>query len=453
MLCQCQPLNAEQLKRRVDYIEEHFAEIEIARRKAESTRYELERAIGEFDPILSSKNFSYLDSFYSGNSNQVTIKKKNRLLGSSVELGYRNGSGNFPVYEDEYKTSNGGEFFTALTIPVLRNFQIDKARLGEKVAQLKVDIGELQFLEKKQKIFKDFYEVLTDAFEVSSNIAIIDNQVALLKQRKSIIKEQVELGVLPANDKLEVQRFLLKNQSDRINFENVSLKALNYLNQVYLREPSVEIQKCQLTISKPRILHKIRAKDIFYQEAIRTRPDLAVLNTATEILQKKLDFDRNQQLPELSVRFEYEDGTGSGALDDTQKSLKGIIGFEYPIFNRKARASVGISSNKLLNVISELKNTTQIVKTAIYDFHQDVITSTEQLSIFKQEIELVEKLLEADRENYKLGNRDLFQVNQRQNILIDLSLKANAYRYKAIGTYIKLLLFNNEIDRIPATIF
>ena len=73
---QCKSLDANLVANIIDFIDQQYAEILVARNLAVNSRLDLQSTISAFDPVLSGQASSYLDSYYTGSANKLKLSKQ-----------------------------------------------------------------------------------------------------------------------------------------------------------------------------------------------------------------------------------------------------------------------------------------------------------------------------------------------------------------------------------------
>ncbi len=441
---ECNQITSTQLIRLVDSIADNFPTVQQARNQVNIAELELEKSQAPFDPIFSYHSKNYTQGYYSGLANQVGIIKKNRLLGSTFDFGYRDGSGRFPIYEDQSQTSNSGEFFTGITIPILRNMRIDEPRFQVKQREIDLKISDLNIFtiqnNTRSDLLQSFHELILAKMNREALNLILDN----LEKQRDFSRERIETGLSAQNDLFEFDRFIYQNQSLIAEQDNHVAKNINYLSTLYLDSVSEDLTFCQIpgvTRDLPKELPNLKELTV---RAFKNRPDLQIVEQQLELANLTLDFHQNQSLPELNLRAEYSSGLGSGDSEDTQETVKSLLQFNYPLFNRSASSSVEMTELKVKNIELNLELLKKQLSTSLFSFRQDILTLEKQLKLIESEVDIVNKLLNADYLTYNSGNLDLFQINQRYNILVNLEVEKNALYMKYFQTLVNLALFTND---------
>ncbi|MEO0699762.1 MAG: TolC family protein, partial [Pseudomonadota bacterium] len=174
--------------------EAHYPEIlaVVAERRAALGRQL--SASGAFDTLVETKARARLDGFYSGDTGEVSVSRALRPLGAEVYGGYRVSQGDFPIYEDEYFTDQGGEVKIGVLFNLLRNRAIDGRRAGLREANIDVSAAELDVLltqiEVQQRALTSYWRWVAKGRELSA----YEDLLALAESRDAALRREVASG-------------------------------------------------------------------------------------------------------------------------------------------------------------------------------------------------------------------------------------------------------------------
>jgi len=126
--------------------ERHFPTILQAIAQREAARGRVTEALGAFDLVFSADGFDRFDGFWDGAVVGGKALKPLRPLGAQVYGEYSVSNGQFPVYEDENFTNNGGTAKVGVLFSVLRDRSIDARRFGQIDAELALQQADLEVL-------------------------------------------------------------------------------------------------------------------------------------------------------------------------------------------------------------------------------------------------------------------------------------------------------------------
>ena len=126
--------------------ESHFPSIlkALADRRAAEGR--VTESLGAFDIVFSADGFDRAAGFYDGTALGGKVLKPLRPLGGQLYGGYSLSNGDFPIYEDENFTNNGGTAKLGVLFSLLRDRDIDARRFGQIDAELALRQADLERL-------------------------------------------------------------------------------------------------------------------------------------------------------------------------------------------------------------------------------------------------------------------------------------------------------------------
>ncbi|CAN0602527.1 unnamed protein product, partial [Ectocarpus sp. 12 AP-2014] len=98
----------------------HFPSILKALAERQAAQGRVTEALGAFDIVFGADGFDRVQGFYDGTSLGGSVVKPLRPLGAQLYGEYNISNGNFPIYEDEYFTNNGGTAKLGVLFSLLR---------------------------------------------------------------------------------------------------------------------------------------------------------------------------------------------------------------------------------------------------------------------------------------------------------------------------------------------
>ncbi|MEX2481448.1 MAG: multidrug transporter, partial [Gammaproteobacteria bacterium] len=121
---------------------DHFPAIQAAVQETLIREGRVTGALGAFDLALE-QNAIVRGGYYDGRSLDSRLVKPLPLANIKTFAGYRVSNDDFPVYEDEYVTNDGGEFNLGIVFSLWRDRRIDPRRFELAAARLGAQEAEL----------------------------------------------------------------------------------------------------------------------------------------------------------------------------------------------------------------------------------------------------------------------------------------------------------------------
>lgn len=353
--------------------------------------------------------------------------------GMEFSLNYRKAEGTQEY--NNIKTGDDGEVLLGVKIPVFsvanntnkRKLALDSSRLDTRKMDYKAQ-DNLRLL--YSKIIEGYYELLF----YHQNKGLVTKLLDKARRRVSIIEKRVDAGSLPQIALLEANQQVL-NREQRLlvtknQYENALSSFLKYLN--------IDVEYFNQTYTLP-LLSDLKENDIppevSFEKALENRPDLKVY--ANEI--KKLDLENTftsiSKYPNLDIGvygvhdFEYENG------------FKITLGMDFPLERRKYTGKSLEIKKSRQNVQKEKEQQIIMIKTDLQIIKNSMGTLLHNIDNSEKEVDLVQKLEDAEEKKYLLGSGNLFMLNQRE--IYTLQIKKKLLQYNL--DYLRLVQESNKV--------
>ncbi|MBY0383905.1 hypothetical protein K2X05_02000, partial [bacterium] len=114
-------------KQVLDHVLQQFPSVRMAQNDLQIAEGEQVAARGAFD-ILLQGSYTENSGDYENDVLNARLVKPTAIFGLDLYAGFKKGEGNFPVYDEEWKTLDRGEWSVGGKLPLLRDFLIDDRR-------------------------------------------------------------------------------------------------------------------------------------------------------------------------------------------------------------------------------------------------------------------------------------------------------------------------------------
>ncbi len=380
---------------------------------------------GSFDTSLNFETYNRTIGYYDGKYSKLSVKKPIADIGALIEGGYRIGNEDFPVYEEDLKTLDGGEVFLSLTVPVLRNLFIDpqRARLIEK--KLAEQIANYDISTFRLKLFAQTAKAYWKWVEMGNDLEIIRSIVDIANVRLEQLSQRSKLGDLPQIDAIDAKRTLMKRKAEERKIYQEYINRANTLS-LYLRDDQGEpIVVQNLNVLKPIKLkcEDLAKRDKLVQSALEYRPEIKVLDLQISQMEVSLELARNELLPNLDLKVTGQDDLGSGqeSLDQPELNLGAL--FSVPFERRVAKGKI----LKAEQVIAELQSNKKFLKEQIVVeltvLHENYQRICEQINFAEKEEATSREVAEGERNKFNQGDSSLVIVNLREQDVAEAAIK------------------------------
>ena len=342
--------------------------------------------------------------------------------GIEMTLAYRKADGTQET--NNIKTGDEGEVRAGVKVPVFsvlkgmnpRKLNIDTARLERK------NLG----FESKNNLRILYFKTLSEYAKVLYYKAVIKLQDELAykaKKRRDIVKRKVLAGSVAQLALLEVEQQIINRQQSLISSKNDFSYALeNFLKYLNISRQTFD-EKYSLD-DLQNIEHEGVKLENYVARAIQNRPDLKKYDIEIQKIQLEQKQTSLLNYPKMDLSlygvhdFEYENG------------FKVALDIGFPIQRSKYDAKVLENKNSILAMQVDRDKEILTIRTNLLNIVNSLDTLERNLRSSEQEIQLLEKLEQAENKKYVLGMSNLFILNQREIYTLDVKKKALKYNFE-----------------------
>ena len=362
--------------------------------------------------------------------------------GTTVELEAANRINDSSLYQDPFANSRIG---MTVTQALLRGYGSGVNLANLRQAELATDISLYEL--------RGFSETLLAAVEnayweyalAQRRIEIVEESLKIAKQQLEETDEMIRVGKLAEAELAASQAEVAVQQQARINArsetEIARLKLLRLINPpgegLYDRDVSLVFQPKIPDVTLDSVNDHVTL-------ALRLRP--VVNQTKLGIKQDDLEIVRtkNGLLPKLNLfialgKSGYADSFSGSVSDiaagDSYDALAGV-NFEYPIYNRDAKARHRRSVLNREQAEKALDNLNQLVELDIRTAYIEIQRTKEQITASAATLKFQEETLRIETEKFRVGRSTNFLVSQAQRD----ALLARINEVEAIVNYFKALI-------------
>ena len=396
---------------------------------------EQERAIAG-GRLLSSMGAFDLNLFASAEGQGTTYDNVRSSAGVSQGLpvgglgvfaGYRNGVGDFPTYNLGQKTADGGEFRAGLSIPLLRDREIDRPRAA--IQQARIDVAIAEPVIERQRL--DFERAAARTYwgwvAAGVRLKVAESLVRLAADRDEQLKERVEVGATANIERVDNQQNIALRNGILVQVERAFQKATIDLS-LFLRDGSGSptLAGTDRLPSFPEVRPiDMAAFPAFLQAALQARPEPRRLRLTRDKTAVDLRLADNQTLPSLNavVAASQDVGFGKSSLSGPNGSdrtgVSAGVAFQLPVQRRDALGKVMAAQARLVQIEFQLRQAEDVVRADVQDTFSALERAFEFYQQAKNRVELARLVARAERERLRLGRSDILRVTLREQAAFD----------------------------------
>ena len=423
---------------------------QIDQAKAQSEYFS---AKGNFDPILKGDYSNHFEGHYINNSVNLSIEQPISVWGTSITASWKNGQGDFPIYDIKSATFTQGEAKAGIEIPLLKGRNTDERRTRMRWTELGISTAHESFQSQSLEILKQASYKFWDWIASGRKVWVARELLEIAISRNEAIEKKIKHGDLPEIDQIDNERSILNRQAILIAAERAFQKASLELS-IYYRDskghPIIEnLEKVPKTYSIDEII-AVRNKIEKDKASSANHPELRWLGFQIQQLETEYKYAQNQLLPKLNFNFGIYSYLGvnpgnSYIPDSSAPELKAGITLEFPLFFRTANGKLQ-SSQSAIEKSTTLTNLAQNkLEIQLEDSIQAMNAAHQRLTLAQKEITISIKLEESERKRAFHGDSNFLFVNLREQTTRDAMtreidaysdfFKANAEYYSSIGNF------------------
>jgi outer membrane protein TolC len=419
----------------VDYIERYLTEKNPYIYSAIGQQYidtaRIQTAQGDLDTRLYGAYDKKEYPVSTGEFSDIFLSKPTES-GTEFIAGYRKAEG---IQEyNNIKTGNEGEFRVGVKVPVFslfnemseRKYKIDSAKINATKSTFHAQ-NNLRNL--YAQIMLSYYELLY----YHELVKLEKRLYAKAKKRNAFIEQKVKLGDLAPIELLESDQQIISREQRVIRTKRSYTQAL----QTFLKYMNIHQKEFDRKYALPT-LKMLKKEKIILENAMRkameSRQDLKALEYQKTKLDLDTAYNNLEKYPKLNLfaygvhDIEYGDGVKVG------------LQFEMPLERRKYQGKRAEIKRSVIQLEEEKNRLILELKANLSNLIYSLDAINQNIELGRKETKIVESLENMENKKYEVGSSDLFQVNQREILTLEVKRKQLEY-------YLNALMIEQEIKR------
>ena len=421
----------------------HPITFQMAIQDEKSDAYEM-KAKGGFDPTVG---FNFDRKSFDAKNYWDRIEgylKVPLWLGPDIKIGYEDNTGDFLNMSE--LVPDQGLVSWGVSLPIGRGLFFDERRKTVEEAKL---IRESNTI-KRQELFNKLMFGASKAYlEWQSNYvkrAIQQESFVLAQELYENTVQSFINGDKPAIDTVEALVNVRNREQGLIQLEQelqISRQRLNnYLwmqGQVPLELEEIVIPE---TINQDQHQSVVQEIQLDPQSFISSNPQLQVFMIRERQLNLDQRLARENLKPTANVNFNLltrNDGDNA-FINYNFDDYKLGVDVYYPLFTRKERGQLKLTQLFLQENNLQAKAATEMLENEIIFLANNEANFASQVNIIQENVGNYEKLLDAEREKFSIGESSVFLLNYREASLLDIRIKEINTLEKLIKNRLNLML-------------
>lgn len=407
---------------RVYTFDEYYNQVVTANPLVLEAKYEITAAEAElfgarglFDPILSGGfNLKTQDAKDKLNDLDLSLEIPfASMFGPKVKAQMRRAVGESTNPAD--RTSSPFDASIGVSLPLGQGIFTDEKRNKLFQAEIKPEIGQAKFQQKRNKILVEALSQYWKWAEAYQQVQIAQNLYTIAQERAQQLRDRATAGDIAAMDSLEANLEVVFRNGKLLEKQQAYEQASVNL-QVYVWDNNQQ-QTPLPGIPEPfQTINKLSEQEIqaAQNDAKLLRPEVKLLQLERNLANLDLNLANEFLRPNINANVDL---MMYGLSDVGPGNLKFGLTMSQPILFRQARsqeelANIGIKRIDLQSLQLDAAVTADV------NFYATAVNRTfDQIQLLISEVSLASQLLNFERERLIAGETSLFLVNQRERFL------------------------------------
>lgn len=424
-----QTLMAEQLRVDLDSVldsaRDHFPAIQAAVQETLIQEGRLQTALGAFDLALEQDGKIWASGFYEGLSVDNKFVKPLPWANAKAFAGYRVTNDDFPVYQQELVTNEGGEFNVGVIFSLWRDRAIDDRRFKVSKAELDIERAELELFLARLTTQRSAAKAYWYWLAAGQRFKVYQQLTELAEQRMEGLDERLKAGdvakiFVTENRQNFLRRKAIMRQAE-LEYQAAAIELGLYLRDSNGEPLILSSQTKPAEFGAPR--EAVDDPTALAQVILQQRPELARIENRLVLEGKRLQLAENALKPRVDLGIKASHDLGDGSR--TREGFESIIDFSISIplerrtgLGQVSSARAAIEKLRWEQTLLENRLSNEIIKLAT-----TLNASRDFVFITGEEADQAAQLEEAERIRFNAGDSDFFLVNLREERTADARIR------------------------------
>jgi len=324
-------------------------------------------------------------------------------INGAASAGRTNANKDFPSKDDSYKSQN---YSVSLTQPLF-NLQSWHTLSSSEQSSLQ---AQSIYLAAQQNLIIDVASAYFNVLRAQENLKSDQSQEAAVKRQYEQAREQFDVGLIAITDVHEAKASYDSSQTSRIRSEGdvtIATENLSRLTGQYTSELAT------LQSDFPITLDPSSSAEAWVNSAYKNNLNIKSAEYALEALKFQLESSKSQHYPTLDFNAGYGTSklTNFEPVNSDSEEASASITLNIPIYSGGAITAVARQVRYKVEQAKHLLASTQRqARVEARTEYINIKTNIQTTESLKQNIISRESALEATREGYKVGTRNIVEV-------------------------------------------
>lgn len=316
--------------------------------------------------------------------------------------------------------------------PLLRGAGRQATEADLRVVELEAGLDRARFAKQLLDTAGNGLDAYWQLARAVQGLTIREGSVATLRRLSEDVRRRVEGGFAPRTELLDVSIAVSARQTDLVRAQRAALEAQSRVRSILnvAVAPGDEVRFAP-TVGPDASVPIAGGIEERVGRAIEEVPAFRLARLKRDQEQVRLDFARNQRLPDLNLEFGYRynslaDGRRE-AIDEAfgRKHPGWYVGLnlEMPLDNRRGDSRLAAQSLRLQQAEIELDGSRKAIANDVLTRYRQFLSAQREAELQRTDVSAREQLLEADRAQYALGRARLRLLLEREDELNESRLR------------------------------
>ena len=408
----------------------HYPLLQAVERERSVAAGRLTSAEGAFDTNVTAAGTSLAPGTYENYRSDLGMSRLLPYGGLSVFGGFRTGYGEFPTYNLQQLTADGGEWRGGVTAPLAKNRDIDRPRASRAQARLDVALAEPTIRRSELDYLRAAARAYWNWLGSGERRAAADEVVEAAAALERELELRVARGATANIERVDNQQNLALRQAVAVQTDRAVQQATIDLS-LFFRDaggrPLLAGRRRLRPVPQP-----FQPSRAIYDEAVgralAARPEFRRLALQREKLVVELRLAENQTLPGIDGQLVGNQDLGfgksrlSGPNGLDRQVLQAQLVFQMPAERREARGRMQTAHAQLGQLDRQLKFAEDQVRAEVQDAFSALERGYEFHRQARQRSDLANTVWQAERESLRLGRSDVLRVTIREQQAFDAQI-------------------------------
>jgi outer membrane protein TolC len=404
----------------------HYPKILAASESVRASEGRVTAREGAFDMNFEQRTQGRASGYYDGNVIDSKIVKPLPQWGTRLYGGYQIADGDFPIYEDDLRTDDGGEVKVGAVFSLLRDRDIDERRHALRDSRLELGQSHLEALLVRLSVQHRAMQAYFRWVAAGHALAVHRDLLRLAERRQVGLKIRVDDGDLARVYLNENLQYILKRTGRVTEGERAQQAHANNLS-LYLRNEDGVPRRAvagEMPAGWPDA-GPVEARNVEAIIAATTavRPEIGLTDADIDRARNDLALGENSLKTRVDLNFELSHDIGSGYMKSDEPESIVRLEVTIPLERRLGKGKVAESRAKIEKLSLDRRLQAEQIEVEIRNLANDLAAAERFVELATAEVEQATLLASSETERFEQGASDFFVVNLREEAAADARLR------------------------------